>query len=392
MQPKYFEFFCPVKILSGRKALSNIPYELGQLGCSRPLLIADQGVVKAGLVDKVRAAFDDAAMKITASFDEVPPDSNNRVVNAVAGLYRNKGCDSILAVGGGSVIDTAKGVNIVVSEQDDDLLKYQGVDRVKARMQPFIAVPTTAGTGSEVTAAAVIYNEDAGVKMALMSNKLYPDVAVLDPEMMRTMPAHITAATGMDALTHAVEAYTCIQKNPVSDAFALSAIDLIREHLVRAVEEGGDEAARLGMANAALLAGIAFSNSMVGLVHALAHATGAVAHVPHGVANSIYLPHVLDYNLDAIPELLAQLGGPIGVQELAGGPREQAQATIAAIRDLAMRLHARCGHPVTLQQAGVTREQFERIATLAVNDGALTYNPKEVDRNDALAVIEKAFG
>jgi alcohol dehydrogenase len=392
MTPKYFEFNCPVKILSGRKALANVPYELSQLGCRHPLLVTDQGVMKAGLINLVQAAFDDSDMKIAASFADVPVDSNNRVVNALARLYNDKGCDCILAVGGGSVIDTAKGVNIVVSEQDDDLLKFQGVDRVTARMQPFVAVPTTAGTGSEVTAAAVIYNEDAGVKMALMSNRLYPHVAVLDPALMQTMPARITAATGMDALTHAVEAYTCIQKNPVSDAFAAAAIMLVRDNLILAVENGKDENMRLNMANAALLAGVAFSNSMVGMVHALAHATGAVAHVPHGVANSIYLPHVLEYNLETIPELIAGLAPLVGGGSSGHDVQTQALAAIASIRALARRLNELCGHPLTLSAAGVKSEQLDRIATVALNDGSLTYNPKEADRDELLTVIHKAFG
>ena len=391
MMPKYFEFFCPVKILSGRKALSNLPYELAQLGAENAMIITDKGVVEAKLLEPVEAAFADSDRSIGAVFEDTPVDSSNRVVNEVAGLYREKGCDALVAVGGGSVIDTAKGVNIVVSEDTDDLLKFQGVDRVTGPVQPFIAVPTTAGTGSEVTAAAVIYNEEAGVKMAFMSNKLYPQVAIIDPVMMMTMPARLTAATGMDALTHAIEAYTCLQKNPVSDAFAVAAIKLVFENLARAVEHGDDEKTRIAMADAALLAGIAFSNSMVGMVHALAHACGGVAHVPHGVANSIMLPFGMEYNIEKVPEHFAELASVMGGEVEGLDTGQQAQKAVELVRELAGELNRLCGMPLNLREAGVTEEQLERIAKLSVDDGALTYNPEEMTYEDALAVLEKAF-
>ncbi len=391
MIPKYYEFTCPVKILSGRKALANLPYELTQLGASRPLVITDKGIVSAGLLDPVKAAFADSDLDIAAVFDDTPVDSSNHVVNQVAGLYRENDCDAIVAVGGGSVIDTAKGVNIVISENTDDLLKYQGVDRIQAVMQPFIAIPTTAGTGSEVTSAAVIANVDAGVKMALVSTKLYPHVAILDLEMTRTLPPKMTAATGMDALTHAIEAYTCLQKNPVSDAFAAGAIRLIREYLVTAVDDGANAEARLAMANASLLAGIAFSNSMVGMVHALSHACGGVAHVPHGIANSILLPFGMDWNIEKVPELLADVAGLLGVDVSGLSRRQQALAAGEAVRRFTSQLNRICGLPLSLKDAGVMESQLPNIAKVAINDGALTYNPEEVDYEDALAVLKKAY-
>lgn len=391
MLPEYYEFICPVKVLCGRKALSNLPYELKQLGASRPLVITDQGVVNAKLLDKIYAAFNDSDIEIAAVFEDTPPDSSNHVVNQVAELYRQNNCDSFVAVGGGSVIDTTKGVNVVISENTDDLLKFQGVDRITASMQPFIAVPTTAGTGSEVTSAAVIANVDAGHKMALMSNKLFPQVAIVDPVMMMTMPPKITAATGMDAMTHAVEAFICIQKNPISDAFAASAIKLMREYLVKAVEDGSNEEARLGMANAALLAGIAFSNSMVGIVHATAHACGGVAHVPHGVANSILLPFGITYNLEKVPEHISMLAHMLGCDIAGLDEKGKAESAIAKIREIAKRLNEICGLPTRLRDAGVREDQLEKIATVALNDGALTYNPEEADYDDILKLLKEAY-
>lgn len=391
MLPDYYEFICPVKILSGRKALSNIPYEFTQMGAKRPLVITDKGVAGAKLIEPVRRVFADGNMEFGAYFDETPVDSGAKVVNQLARLYQMEKCDSILAIGGGSVLDTAKGVNIVVSEKEDDLLKLQGVDRITARMQPFIAVPTTAGTGSEVTSAAVIANEDAGVKMAFISAKLFPHVAVLDPKMTMTMPPKITAASGMDALTHAIEAYYCLQKNPVSDAYAHGAITLTMKYLVKAVHDGANEEARMGMANAALLAGMSFSNSMVGMVHALAHACGGVAHVPHGIANSILLPFGMAYNIRRVPEFLAELAPLLGVQEKGRNAEETARLAVEAVRSLTKKLNSICKLPLTLKDAGVKEDQLEDIARVSINDGALTYNPEEMTYEDALHVLKDAF-
>jgi len=391
MLPAYYEFICPVKILSGRKALSNLPYELNLLGMHKPMVVTDQGIVKAKLLTRVTAALKDADIDIACLYDRTPPDSSDRVVNEVAVLYREKGCDGLIAVGGGSAIDTAKGVNIVVSHQTDDLLKFQGVDRLTAALAPLVVIPTTAGTGSEVTNVSVIYNETTHSKMAFMSNKLYPHVALLDPVMTQTMPPKITAATGMDALTHAVEAFTGLQKNPVSDAFALAAVRLVTQYLVAAVKDGDDLDARLAMANAALLAGVAFSNSMVGVVHAHAHATGGVAHVPHGVANSILLPFGMDYNLDKSAADLAALAPAMGIMAPGAGEREVAMKVIAAVRQLKADLKALCGLPETLSEAGVTRENIPDIARKAMDDGSLTYNPTEMTYEESLKFLAGAL-
>lgn len=391
MIPKYYEFICPVKILSGRKALSNLPYEITQLGSRRAMVITDKGVAGAGLIRHVKSAFADSDREIGEIFEDTPVDSSDRVVNKAAGIYRDKDCDSIVAVGGGSVLDTAKGVNIVISEKEDDLLKVQGVDRIRGPMQPFIAVPTTAGTGSEVTNVAVIRNEEAGVKMAFMSNKLYPHVAILDPLMTMTMPPKITAATGMDALTHAVEAIYGLQKNPVSDACGAAAIKLVSRYLVEAVENAENEEARMAMANAALLAGMSFSNSMVGIVHALAHACGGVAHVPHGVANAILLPYGMEYNTNKVPWAVAEVAGYLGDPAGNLDMHDRAGKAVEYVRNLTRKLNGICDLPLRLKDAKVGKDQLEKIAKVAINDGALTYNPEEVTYEEALNVLKKAW-
>jgi alcohol dehydrogenase len=390
MMPYYYEFFCPVKIISGKKSLANLPYEMDQLGAKKALIVTDQGVVNAGLLKLVEDAFSGSAAAVGAIYDQTPPDSSIKAVNQVAKIFLDNGCDCFVGVGGGSVLDTVKGANIVVTEGTDDLLKFQGVERQKKPTRPFIAIPTTAGTGSEVTLAAVVSDPDRNLKMSFTSYNLFPRVAILDPKMTMTMPPKITAATGMDALTHAIEGFYCLQKNPVSDCFSIAAIKLIMAYLVKAVEQGADEDTRLAMANASLLAGIAFSNSMVGVVHSLAHACGGVAHLPHGVANGLLLPFGMENNLDKraaeIAELAPYLGAP-----LSGIALEDAKAAIAEVRELQARLKKACGLPMTLREAGVKEDQLPAIAHDAVNDGTLTYNPEEVKYEDALAILKKAF-
>lgn len=372
-------------------AVSNIPFEMNLLNCKRAMVVTDKGVMEAGLVDIVKAAFADSDCEIATIVDDVPPDSSDKVVNKIAEVFKENDCDCFIAVGGGSPLDTAKGSNIVVSEGAADLLQFQGVENIKAKLKPMIAVPTTAGTGSEVTKAAVIRNTENETKMSFVSDKLYPDIAVIDTKMTLTMPPKITAATGMDALTHAVEAYICLQKNPIADIFAKVSIDMIRKYLVRATENGKDEEARLGMANAALIAGIAFSNSMVGMVHALAHAMGGVCHVPHGVANGILLPWCLEYNLEKVPEYIAELSPFLGASTEYLEPVEQARVTISHIRNLLSRLNRISGLPITLSEAGVTEDKLEKAAHTAINDGALLYNPEEVTFEEALEVYKKAM-
>lgn len=393
MIPDYYEFYNPVKIVSGDKALDNLPYELDQLGVKRPIIVTDKGVSDAGLVETVKNAFADTDMIIGAIYDKTPPDSSIDTVNELAGIYRQNGCDSIVAVGGGSVIDTAKGLNIVITEEADDLKKFMGAEMLKKPMKPLIVIPTTSGTGSEVTFAAVINNPEEKMKMPFTSYQLLPKVAILDTRMTLTMPPKITAATAMDALTHAVEAFICDQKNPVSDAHAIVAIKLIMENLITVIKDGKNKKARLAMANAACMAGAAFSNSMVGIVHALGHAAGGVCHVPHGVAMSIFLPFGLEYNLETSKNTIAELLFPLaGTETYATTPAEKrADKAIEIIKELRREMNQLCTLPMTLKEAGVKRDQLRDVAATAINDGSLIYNPVGVNFDEALEILEKAY-
>ena len=393
MLPDYYEFYNPVKINAGSEALETIPYELKQMNVSRPIIITDKGITNAGLLKILIDSFDDSELVIGVIYDETPPDSSLKTVNEIAKLYREYKCDSIIALGGGSPMDTAKGVNIIISENDDDLRKFMGADRLKAVQQPFIAIPTTSGTGSEVTLVAVINDVENQVKMPFTSNLLLPKIAIIDPRMTLSLPARITAATGMDALTHAVEAYTCLQKNPMSDAYAIAAIKLVQENLIKVVEKGDDKQARFAMANASTMAGIAFSNSMVGAVHAIGHACGAIAHVHHGNAMAILLPYVMKFNMDMLENLYAELLLPIAGEKIFTKTKtaDRAMKTVETILLMNHSLNKLCGMPVKLSEAGVKEEQFEQIAKTAMNDGAMLPNPKELNKEDIIKILNEAM-
>lgn len=394
MAKDYFEFFCPVKIVAGFKALEHIPYELASHGSANPLIITDKGVRSVGLVDHVTQAMDASDVKVAGIFEEVPPDSSTAVVTQCAHFYREKGADSIIAIGGGSVIDTAKAVNILVSEGGDDVKEYSGSGILTRPLKPFLVVPTTAGTGSEATLVSVIKDDATGTKIPFISHFLLPDVAVLDPRMTLSLPPKITAATAMDAMTHAVEAFTCLAKNPLSDSYATAAIKKISDNLINVLNEPGNQEGRLELAQAATMAGIAFSNSMVGLVHALGHNVGAVGHVPHGVCMSILLPYVLNFNLverrEQIADLLFHLSGP---EVFASTPAAQrAERAIERIREMKEEVYSICQLPRTLSETGaVQRNDLPKIAQMALDDGAMLLNPIDATYEQALEILQQAF-
>lgn len=399
--PGYYEFFCPVNTVAGHQALEKIPRLLGGLNAHHPMIITDKGVVAAGLVDILLAAIT-PGVRIGAVEDDVPTDSDLKTVNRLAGVYRESGCDALVAVGGGSVIDTAKGVNIVVSENVDDLMQFSGAGNLTRPLKPLVAIPTTAGTGSEVTFVAVIADPARNLKMPFTSYFLTPDIAVLDPRMTLTLPPAITAATAMDALTHAIEAYTCLAKNPFSDAHAQLAIELIGQNLLKVINEPDNADGRLALAVAASLAGVAFSNAMVGMVHTLGHSVGAVCSVPHGTSMAILLPYGLEYNMHKNGHLTAQLLLPLsGARVYAQTPAHlRAQHAIAAIRQLNQRLHQETGgrHARFFKEitspdgsARVPVESIEAIADKALGDGSILCNPEELDRDDLVMVMSHAW-
>ena len=393
MIPAYYEFCNSTKIVSGKGAIENIGYELAALGASRPLVLTNTQLIELKIATIVIEALADTDAEVVAVYDDVPVDSSVDVVNDVARVYTEKGADAIVAVGGGSVLDTAKGAAIVLTH-GGDLMEHRGAESLMGRRQvAFIAVPTTAGTGSEVTSAAVIKDTRRHVKMGFTSLSLLPDVAVLDPRMTVKLPPRLTASTAMDALTHAVESFSCRQANPLSDGYARAAIDLVREYLPQVLDDPKAHEPRLALANAALLAGVAFSNAMVGIVHAMGHAAGGVAGVPHGDAMAILLPHGMTFNLSVSGERYGELLLNLAGAEVYANtpPAERGAAAIEAVRSLTRVLNERAGLPLTLCEAGVLPEQVHEIARTALDDGALSMNLRQPTHEDLVEILTGAL-
>ncbi|KTA76126.1 iron-containing alcohol dehydrogenase [Aeromonas salmonicida] len=391
---RYYDFFCPVKLMAGEQALEQLAGELAGLGARRPLLLTDKGVSGTGLATLLANVLAEGELPVADIWDEIPADSSTAVVERIAARYRELECDSLVALGGGSVIDTAKAVNILASMGGDRLLDYAGAGCLTRPLQPLAVVPTTAGTGSEVTLVAVIKDEASGRKVPFTSPFLLPQLAVLDPRLTQGLPLNITAATAMDAMTHAIEAFIGNAKNPVSDALALMAIEKIANALPKVLQSPQDKQLRLQLAEGSTLAGMAFSNSMVGLVHALGHSLGARCHLPHGLCMNLFLPTVLDYNRPGIDPELARLLLPlVGAERFAATPAtERAQAAIQALCALRDSLWQAVKLPRTLREAGITNKGLlPEIRDLAINDGALLYNRKDADRAQLLDLLERAW-
>ncbi|HHQ5452498.1 TPA: iron-containing alcohol dehydrogenase [Aeromonas veronii] len=391
---RYYDFFCPVKLLAGEQALEQLASELTSLGARRPLLLTDKGVNATGLATLLANVLAEGELPVAAIWDEIPADSSTAVVERIAKRYRELDCDSLVALGGGSVIDTAKAVNILTSMGGDHLLDYSGAGCLTRPLKPLAVVPTTAGTGSEVTLVAVIKDEASGRKVPFTSPFLLPQLAVLDPRLTQGLPLNITAATAMDAMTHAIEAFIGTAKNPVSDALALMAVEKIASALPQIIHDPQNKQLRLQLAEGSTLAGMAFSNSMVGLVHALGHSLGARCHLPHGLCMNLFLPTVLDYNRPEVDNELARLLLPlVGAERFAATPAHQrAEATITAIRTLRDTLWQAVKLPRTMSEAGVSdRSLLTEIRDLAINDGALLFNRKDADREQLLTLLERAW-
>lgn len=381
------------KVCSGKLALEHIPYELSMKHASRPLILTDHTLEKLGMLKLLQKAMD--GVDTTHVFADIYPDSSIDTVRQAADFYTRCGCDSLVAMGGGSVLDTAKGVAMVISQDGADIYSLIGCEELpQGKPVPFLAVPTTAGTGSEATCVAVIAHPQKDVKLEFISGHIQPQVSILDPRMTQSLPPRITASTAMDALCHAIEAFSCRQKNPLSDAYAIAAIRLISSHLLTAVTHPKDMEARMAMANGSMIAGAAFSNSMVGGVHAIGHALGGVCHIAHADAMAILLPHVMSYNLDVCTdtysELLLHLAGPGAYA--AANAHERAQKSIETIRSLNQTLHDTCDMPITLAQTNrITPDQFEAVAEKALKDGAILFNPKALGKDFIIRLLKEAY-
>ncbi len=365
--------------------------ELASLNIQRPFIVTDAFLDKSGLLQPIYDGLTNGGLTIAGKFVDVPPNSELKIVQACAEQAKASGADGIIAIGGGSVLDTAKATNILFSHGGDLVRDYSGAETLPGELKPLVAIPTTAGTGSEVTHVAIILDQSTHTKLSFVDRHLAPHLALLDPELTLGLPAKMTAATGMDALTHAVEACTSVQANPFSKALSYEAIGLIRRALLKAVLHGDDIALRSDLMIAATMAGVAFDHSMVGVVHGLSHSLGGLAGVHHGTANSLFLPWGMLYNLEVCDGAYADMAQAFGVDKAGISKRDQALAVIESIRRLKRSLRDSCGLAATLHEAGVTKDMIDPICEGAVQDGTSFYNPREVIFEELKPLVEQAF-
>ncbi len=386
----FYQYASTTRVIAGRDLLESTGFEFKKEGATRILVVTD-GVIRAtGLVDKVQAGIVNGGLEVAAVFDDVPQDSSTDVCERCAAAAEEAGADSFLAVGGGSVMDTAKVADAVFthggSARDQEgflLMPREGDGRGRPlEIAPLACIPTTAGTGSEVSMAAVIKDHEHKVKLEIADFPLFPRLAILDPETTRTLPAQVAAATGMDAMTHAIEGYVSMDWSPHTDARSLHALRMIRDNLERAVEGGeADEEARGNMLIAANLA----ITIALGSVHAMSHPAGAHFGVPHGVANAIHLPHVIRHNAAGGPDIAGRyrdIGELFDVHDA-----EIGDALAAHLTELSRRL----GLPTRLSEVGVPESGIPALVEGALGDGTTLLNPREMGEDDYAQLYRRAL-
>jgi alcohol dehydrogenase class IV len=386
----FYQHVSPTRVIAGRDLLGSTGFEFMKEGAARVFVVTDEVVRGTGLVERVEAGLADGGLDTAGVFDAVPQDSSTDVVDRCAADAEEAGADSFLAVGGGSVMDTAKVADAVFThggsarEQEGFFLMPRGADGMGRPLDiaPLACIPTTAGTGSEVSMAAVIRDPEAKVKLEIADFPLFPRLAILDPETTRTLPPRVAAATGMDAMTHAIESYVSAQWNPHQDARSLQALRLIRDNLERAVETPEDEDARGNMLIAANLA-IAIE---LGSVHAMSHPVGAVFGVPHGVANAIHLPHVIRFNAAGAPDIADRYSDLADVLGVEAGP-DAGDALAEHVTELVARL----GLPTRLSEVGVPESGIPQLVEGAIGDGTTLLNPREAGEDEYAALYRRAL-
>jgi alcohol dehydrogenase class IV len=387
----FFTWFNRPRIMYSPRVRSELGFEMAQLGGTRIAVFTDKGLQDAGVAEMVIEEVRKSDLELAGVFDRIVQDARIENVNDGAAFYRSSGADCMIAVGGGSVMDTAKAVNILIGEGADDFQPFAdqgGLWDAAQPLRPHLAFPTTAGTGSEVTNAIVILDEQARAKLAI-THPFNADIAMLDPELTVTLPPKITAFTGMDALTHAIEGVTSTAAEPVGDALGLHAIRLIVTYLPLAVEEPENIAARGNMLIASTLAGMCFGNTMLGGVHATAHALGAHYHLPHGLANAIMLPIVMDFNAEEAAERYLMIADAMGLSVGTMDASDAAGAAVQAVKDL----KAKIGLTESLKDFNVPaeKEKLMPLVELAAGDSQVSYNPRYLEEEDILNLYLKAL-
>ncbi|WP_314919401.1 L-threonine dehydrogenase [Pseudomonas helleri] len=378
-------FFIPAVNIMGNGCLDEAMAAIRNYGFRKAMIVTDAGLAKAGVATLIaeKLALQDVQSVI---FDGAKP--NPSIANVEAGLkvLKEHACDFVVSLGGGSPHDCAKGIALCATN-GGHIRDYEGVDQSTKPQLPLVSINTTAGTASEMTRFCIITDEERHVKMAIVDRNVTPLLSVNDPELMVAMPKGLTAATGMDALTHAIEAYVSTAATPITDACAIKAMELISQNLRQAVRDGKDLVARENMAYAQFLAGMAFNNASLGFVHAMAHQLGGYYDLPHGVCNAVLLPHVQTFNANVCAQRLTDVAHALGADVRGLSPEEGAQAAIAAIRTLAKDVEI----PAGLRDLGAKLDDIPVLATNALKDACGFTNPRKADQAQIEEIFRNAF-
>ena len=393
----FYQFACPTRVIAGTDLIESTGFEFAKEGAERPLMVTDEVIRETGLIEAVSAGVADGGLEVAGVFDSVPQDSDTEVVASCAEAARAAGADSFLAVGGGSVMDTAKAADVLFTH-GGTVREWEGLLTLPRErdgfgrplpLAPLGAIPTTAGTGSEASFAAVVKDRSEGLKVEIGDIALYPRLAILDPAATATLPPRIAAATGMDALTHAIEGYVSSEWNPHADAFALQAIRMIGDNLERAVADTSADEARGNMLIAASLAIQPSGSGAIGATHSMSHPCGGHYGVPHGVANAINLPWVIEYNAAGGQEIAERYRVICDVMdvEAPGSGTDVGRALADAVRALTGRL----GLPQRLSEVGVPEDGIPRLVDGAMGDACTLVNAREPAAEDFEELFRKAL-
>lgn len=373
------------EMVFGLDSLAEAGFCAGRLGARRPFVVTDPGLIEAGWVAELVLHLRDVGLRpeVWAGVTANPKDHE---IEAGHQAYVDSGADVIIGIGGGSALDAAKGIAIL-SGNGGSILGYAGVDLVTRPIPPLLMIPSTSGSGSDVSQFCIVTDTVHSVKMTIMGRSVVPDISLTDPRLLATMPSELAAATGLDALTHAIESYVSLGHNPLADGHALNAARLVGKALNRSVEAPRDEQARLWMAQASLEAGLAFSNAILGATHAMSHQVGGLLDLPHGVINGVLLPHVVRFNAAVVPERFAALAQAMGL-DVDGVPPDVAADLLA---EHVAALAESVGAPRRLSDLGVGEADVDRMAATAVRDACLTTNPRPASEAEIAALFREAL-
>ena len=378
-------FFMPSVNVMGVNCIKEVPSFVQENNFKKALIVTDSVLLNIGLVDAIEYLLKENNIEYVV-YSDTKPNPTVKNVNDGLAILKENNCDFVISLGGGSPHDCAKGIALLATN-GGHIKDYEGVNKSSKPQLPLIAINTTAGTASEMTIFSIITDEDRHVKMALVDKHMTPVMAVNDPTLMVNMPASLTAATGMDALTHAIEAYVSTNATPITDACAEKAIELICNYLKRAVDDGQDIEAREMMAYAEFLAGMSFNNASLGYVHAMAHQLGGFYDLPHGVCNAVLLPYVQEFNMSVAESRLKKVASVMGVDVSNMTDKEGAMACIVLIKTLSKSI----GIPAGLKELGVKREDFDILAANALNDACGLTNPRKATHEDVVEIFDNAF-